>query len=112
VLAMLDFRNAFNMVSRESILRQVGELCPEIWRHVAACYGDVGFLYVGEHQVRASIGVHQGDPLGPLLFALAIHPFLISIKERFSGILQGWFLDDGNLIGEMLTISSRINYQH
>jgi hypothetical protein len=35
------------------------------------------------------VGVHQGDPLAPLLFALAIHPFILSLAERFEDVLQG-----------------------
>jgi Reverse transcriptase (RNA-dependent DNA polymerase) len=100
VLAKLDFQNAFNMVCRDNIFRQVREICPEIGHYVSACYGGEGYLFVGEHLITASRGVHQGDPLGLLLFALAIHPFLVSIRERFPGILQGWYLDDGNLIGD------------
>jgi hypothetical protein len=90
VLAQLDFQNAFNLVCRDNIFKQVKEICPEIGQSVSACYGGVGYLFVGEHLITASKGVHHGDPLGPLLFALAI--------------LQGWYLDDSNLIRDTYVI--------
>jgi hypothetical protein len=87
------------MVSREYMLRQIAEICPEVWPHVSACYGDVRFSFVGAHLARASTGGDRGEALGPLLFAVAVAPLLLSIRDRFQGLLQGWYLNDGNLIG-------------
>ena len=47
-------------------------------------------------------GVQQGDPLGPLLFSLALHKLVSTIDaddECFSLLLQAWYLDDGVLAG-------------
>jgi hypothetical protein len=38
-------------------------------------------------------GVQQGDPLGPLLFCLTLHPVIKSLKSEFNV----WYLDDGVL---------------
>ncbi|XP_074039515.1 uncharacterized protein [Leptinotarsa decemlineata] len=38
-------------------------------------------------------GVHQGDPLGPLLFCLSIHHIITKISTEFNG----WYLDDGSI---------------
>ncbi|XP_063624759.1 uncharacterized protein LOC134796499 [Cydia splendana] len=41
------------------------------------------------------VGCQQGDPLGPALFSLAIHPILESLNSKFNA----WYLDDGTLGG-------------
>ena len=42
----------------------------------------------------------QGDPLGPLGFALVLHSVIEKIKESVPGLLINvWFLDDGTLCG-------------
>ena len=42
----------------------------------------------------------QGDPLGPFLFCLAIHPILCKIKEACPNLVaNSWYLDDGVVAG-------------
>ena len=42
----------------------------------------------------------QGDPLGPLGFALVLHSVIEKIKESVPGLLINvWYLDDGTLCG-------------
>ncbi|GKA95149.1 putative reverse transcriptase domain-containing protein, partial [Tanacetum coccineum] len=74
-LAMLtvDFSNAFNLVDRASLLHE------HIW---------------------STTGVQQGDPLGPLLFALVLHPLVHKIRDNFKLLLHAWYLDDGTVIGD------------
>ena len=48
----------------------------------------------------AKCGVQQGDPLGPLGFALALHPIIERIQAEVPGLLaNAWYLDDGTLCG-------------
>ncbi|GJU50466.1 putative reverse transcriptase domain-containing protein [Tanacetum coccineum] len=44
--------------------------------------------------------MQQGDPLGPLLFALILHPLLHKIKDSCKLLLYAWYLDDGTIIGD------------
>ena len=45
-------------------------------------------------------GVQQGDPLGPLGFALALQPIVEKVKKKVPGLLINvWYLDDGTLCG-------------
>ena len=41
-----------------------------------------------------------GDPLGPLGFALTLHPIIEKVKSEVPGLLaNSWYLDEGTLCG-------------
>ena len=47
------------------------------------CYnGDSPYLWTGENFPRSVTGVQQGDPLGPLLFAVALHQLALELQNR------------------------------
>jgi len=46
----------------------------------------------------SATGVQQGDPLGPLLFALVLHPLIHQIIDSCEFLLHAWYLDDGTLV--------------
>ena len=100
-LLKLDLSNAFNLVSREAMLRAVRELCPSIAAWVEYCYHCAHILYAGDHnKVASCMGVQQGDPLGPLLFSVVLHGFLKELEAQVPDlVLNLWFLDDGTIIG-------------
>ena len=62
----LDFKNAFNTLCRDRMLQAVQSHAPDL-----------------------------GDPLGPLLFCLTIHPLVSQLKSE----LGVWYLDDGTIGG-------------
>ncbi|XP_076897210.1 uncharacterized protein LOC143550455 [Bidens hawaiensis] len=101
-LAMLtvDFSNAFNLVDRTALLNEVRKMCPSISAWVDFLYGQPARLYVGNDNIWSSTGVQQGDPLGPLLFALVLHPLVHRIRDRCELLFHAWYLDDGTLIGD------------
>jgi hypothetical protein len=82
------------------MLLQVEEHCPGLLPYFYVCYRGLAHMYLSEATVPATSGVHQGDPLRLLLFAIAIHPLIASLGARFSNQLHAWFLDDGSVVGE------------
>ncbi|GKE51674.1 putative reverse transcriptase domain-containing protein [Tanacetum coccineum] len=101
-LAMLsvDFSNAFNLVDRSALLHEVRVRCPSIFLWVDYLYGQATRLYIGDTHIWSATGVQQGDPLGPLLFALVLHPLIHKIRDSCKLLLYAWYLDDGTVIGD------------
>ncbi|KAL0209004.1 hypothetical protein P9112_011591 [Eukaryota sp. TZLM1-RC] len=86
----LDFTNAFNSVKRKAIFEVIKSDFPELSKL------DLIFNSFG---LKSSSGVKQGDPLGPLLFCLAIHKTFNIIKQKYPSIKIVAYMDDISLIG-------------
>ena len=96
----LDFSNAFNTISRPHIFESIRSHLPSISAWVELCYQASPVLHFGDHIIRSVCGVQQGDPLGPLGFAMALHPLIQQIHNDVPGLLiNSWYLDDGVLCG-------------
>jgi hypothetical protein len=96
----VDMQNAFNLVDREAIFAEVRTHFPKAAAWVEFSYRCHPFLKFGNGIILFCLGIHQGDPLGPLFFALTLHPLLKSIKDQVVGLrLNAWFLDDSLIVG-------------
>ena len=82
VLLKVDFSNAFNCVSRTAVLAETQEHLPGLMRWVEWCYAGRTNLLFGGHTLDSEAGVQQGDPLGPLLFSLAVHPLATRLSKQ------------------------------
>ena len=78
--------------------------CPDILPLVLLAYSSPTPLFNGTTVISSETGAQQGDPLGPLLFALAIDPIIRSMQSE----LNIWFLDDGTLAGPVETVARDI----
>ncbi|KAL0211452.1 hypothetical protein P9112_009750 [Eukaryota sp. TZLM1-RC] len=90
----LDFKNAFNSVSRSSILPLLRKHFPEVEPFFFSFYGKSSTLVYENFDLLSSSGVKQGDPLGPFFFCLAIHPLMCELKEKFPEIDIVAYMDD------------------
>eukprot|EP00731_Ephydatia_muelleri_P014911 Em0008g631a len=66
-------------------------------------YGSHTSLWHPMGQISSQSGVQEGDPLGPMLFALVLHRLVTSIDaddDCLQLLLEAWYLDDGVLAGE------------
>ena len=74
VTVQIDWQNAFNTLRRDRMLAAVEQRCPALLPMVAWAYSRHGRLLVqgSDEVVLSRSGVRQGDPLGPLLFALTL----------------------------------------
>ena len=109
-LLSVDLANAFNLVSWNAVLKGVKDHFPSLLAWTSYCYGgEAPFLWSGEDYIRSVSGVQQGDPLGPLLFAIALQPIAADLRKRLqesgsstdSALLQSmWYLDDGYIIAK------------
>ena len=107
----IDAKNAFNNIGRDWMLHSVAELCPEIYPYIRACYQETTVLRAAAFgaNIDSAEGTQQGDPLGPLLFALAIAPLTREVQEQCPNlVLNKWYLDDGFIMGPSAEVAKAL----
>ena len=107
ILVKLDYSNAFNCVSRAAVLTSSAEHFPQLSRWATWCYQQPSRLQFGEHVLFSRAGVQQGDPLGPLLFSLALQPIIEEIRAGPVDLaLQ--YLGGGVLAGDIAAVGAAL----
>ena len=105
VLVKLDMENAFNTMDREALLLAVRSTFPHLAPWADFSYGAHAGLWLDGKPLASRRGVQQGDPLGPLFFALALQIAIEKVKARAIAEAPGdldfmaFYLDDGTLAG-------------
>ena len=95
----LDFKNAFNSVSRAHIAREVAKVLPCLSRFFHLAYSRPAKLFIRRRGAPPAVffsraGVRQGNPLGSLYFAIAITPLLRALAARFPALEVDAYCDD------------------
>ena len=109
-ILLVDFSNAFNSVHRSALCREVREHTPGISAWMECSYGVQPLLHLSDHTLYSCCGVQQGDPLGPLGFALALHPIVRRIQHQVPSLLMNsWYLDDGTLCGSLDDLAAALS---
>ena len=75
-----NFRNAFNTLRRDSILEAIHATLPEVYSYEYASYASSSRLSFADNIMSSDEGIQQGDPIGPLLFCLTLHPVLFRCR--------------------------------
>jgi len=101
----VDFRNAFNELYRDKMLEEVAAHLPHYFHFISSSYSKPSHLFFQDRLILSQRGVQQGDPLGPALFALTIHPVVSSITSEFNV----WYLDDGTVADEPDRVVQSLN---
>ena len=87
----LDFNNASNSLHRDIMLMAVNNYLPHLRNFAGLCYAQPSELYFGNEIIMSEEGAQQGDPLGSMLFCLAIQPMVVKLLSEFNV----WYIDDG-----------------
>ena len=102
MVVTLDARNAFNEMDRNVILAAVKERCPQLLPLARFCYGGPTPLFIRGAppgtDLASHCGVKQGDPLGPLFFALGLQAVLESAAKAVPLAAPMAYLDDINIV--------------
>ncbi|KAL0222104.1 hypothetical protein RCL1_001958 [Eukaryota sp. TZLM3-RCL] len=108
---MLDFSNAFNSVTRSSILNALNASpLSAVVPYFFTLYRNSSNLLFNKYTVLSSSGVKQGDPLGPLLFCLAVNQIIVKFQEKFSDFKIVGYMDDLTLVGEPTEMEEAMAY--
>ena len=106
---LLDFSNAFNSLNREAMFREFRQHVPALSAWMESCYSSQPNLLLGNHTIQSCQGVLQGDPLGPLGFALTLQPIVCRIQEEVPSLsLNAWCLNDGTLVGSPADLAAAL----
>ena len=91
------------------MFQEVRSRLPSMAAWIEFSYGSQPILLFGDFQLLSCTGVQQGDPLGPLCFALTLHPLIERIQSAVPDLcLNAWYLDDGTFCGPSHALSAAL----
>jgi hypothetical protein len=114
VVLQIDFANAFNSVHRAAFIAAMEKYLPDLAAWIRWTYDTRAELLVstpeGPRTIFSEEGCQQGDPLGPLMFCLAIHELILKVSQGVLGLhLNAWYFDDGTIAGPASEVLKALN---
>ncbi len=94
-----------------AFLGAVRRISPGLAPWVDFCDRHPNHLFIGNRSLSSARGVQQGDPLGPALFALALHGAVLTARQEAENQHPGkldlvaFYLDDGVAAGDAEAVS-------
>ena len=106
VVISVDMANAFNSVHRAAMFAAVQQSAPALLPMVQWVYAEEMSLHIveapeGTAPVMPQRGVQQGNPLGPLLFALTLQPVLERVDTACEEGRLVSYLDDMSIVSTL-----------
>ena len=95
IIVTLDMMNAFNTVRRDHVLQTRLDRTPEIAKLYFLNNSKPSSVISSGHSITSSTCVKQGDPIGPLLYALAVDQIASGVESE----LHVWLLDNATIGG-------------
>ena len=103
-LIQVDASNAFNLLNRKNLIKNIQILCPEIATFTHNCYANAARLFVtGGYEILSQEGVTQGCALSMPIYALGLLPLMNTIKmgtEEFK-VKHAAYADDLAGVGKI-----------
>ena len=96
--------NAFNSVRRDHVLQTCLDRTLEIAKLSFLAHSKPSSVIASGHSITSSTGVQQEDPIGPLLFALAVDQIASGVESE----LNVWYLDDATIGGSPESVLSDV----
>ena len=91
-VSAFDVINAFNTEDRQSTFIGVSSRAPRMLRYYVWAYGkETPLLWHGHTAGLSGTGVKQGDPAGPLYFAVSTFPLFCSIRDALDRTVKEHF---------------------
>ena len=115
VVLQLDAKNAFNTLSRQVMLEAVLERAPKLAHYALWMYTTPSPLHLtqapnGRDTLWSRAGVRQGDPCGPLFFALAMQGALEQVNRSYPDVQVLSYLDDVFLHGPAAAVEQAYRF--
>ena len=98
----VDFKNAFNSIRRDKMLKAVKLYVPNLLPFVSSAYSSPSILLWHGAQILSGEGIQQGDPISPMLFCLTIQELVSSLSSEFIV----FYLDNGTIGGNLADLQA------
>ena len=110
-LLHIDVKNAFNSITRSSVLDAALKFIPYLAPFDSFCYSRHNKLFVNATHIQSESEVQRGDPLGPLQFSLGLWPIIKELDDKSPNLIQNsWYLDDGIIAGTEQELCESIEF--
>ena len=104
---MTDADNVFNRLSRKAALRNIKQICPNLYQFLYKSYRNPVELFLeDESNILSEDGVTQGDSAAMAKYALSSKPLILKLSGCNPEVKQVWYADDGTGAGKIAHLRS------